>query len=240
LPTGKRDVIITGGENVSSIEVEDAIFSHPQIDEVAVIGVPDEKWGELVMALVVLAPGATLTEADVIAYTRAKLAAYQCPKRVEFRSSLARPATGNLAEIQVAGAFTGRAREEDQLTTVLRIAHRSILPHAHHKIIGIAQTRGGQSLCAARTASVTRLPATALIWPPPGVVPNCEQEFFRRSPGHGNQREVHPPTFCKSSLFWKSFVKNQPRSPCGVAPCHGRRASIRANAAASGDAKDQA
>jgi acyl-CoA synthetase (AMP-forming)/AMP-acid ligase II len=81
--------------------VEDAIFSHPQIDEVAVIGVPDEKWGELVMALVVLAPGATLTEADVIAYTRTKLAGYKCPKRVEFRSSLARTATGKLQKFKL-------------------------------------------------------------------------------------------------------------------------------------------
>ena len=97
----KKDVIITGGENVSSIEVEDAIFSHPQIDEVAVIGVPDEKWGELVMALVVVAPGATLSEADVIAYTRTKLAGYKCPKRVEFRSSLARTATGKLQKFKL-------------------------------------------------------------------------------------------------------------------------------------------
>ncbi len=52
----KKDVIITGGENVSSIEVEDALFSHPAVAEVAVIGVPDEKWGEMVMALVVQAP----------------------------------------------------------------------------------------------------------------------------------------------------------------------------------------
>jgi len=97
----KKDVIITGGENVSSIEVEDAIFSHPQINEVAVIGVPDEKWGELVMALVVLAPGAALTEADVIAYTRTKLAGYKCPKRVEFRSNLARTATGKLQKFKL-------------------------------------------------------------------------------------------------------------------------------------------
>ena len=97
----KKDVIISGGENVSSIEVEDAIFSHPNVDEVAVIGVPDEKWGELVMALVVASPGSTLSEDDVIAYTKTKLAGYKCPKRVEFRESLARTATGKLQKFKL-------------------------------------------------------------------------------------------------------------------------------------------
>ncbi len=97
----KKDVIISGGENVSSIEVEDAIFSHPDVAEVAVIGVPDEKWGELVMALVVLAPGATLSEDEVIAHTKTKLAGYKCPKKVEFRDALARTATGKLQKFKL-------------------------------------------------------------------------------------------------------------------------------------------
>jgi acyl-CoA synthetase (AMP-forming)/AMP-acid ligase II len=92
----KKDVIVSGGENVSSIEVEDAVFSHPEVAEVAVIGVPDEKWGEKVLALVVKSPGSTLSEADLIAYVRTKLAAYKCPKVVEFREELARTATGKL------------------------------------------------------------------------------------------------------------------------------------------------
>ncbi len=97
----KKDVIISGGENVSSIEVEDAIFSHPEITEVAVIGVPDEKWGELVMALVVKVAGSPLSEAEVIAYTKTKLAGYKCPKQVEFRDSLARTATGKLQKFKL-------------------------------------------------------------------------------------------------------------------------------------------
>ncbi len=103
----KKDVIITGGENVSSIEVEDAIFSHPDVTEVAVIGVPDEKWGELVMALVVKAPGSPLTEADVIAYTKSRLAGYKCPKRVEFRDELARTATGKLQKFKLREQYWG-------------------------------------------------------------------------------------------------------------------------------------
>jgi acyl-CoA synthetase (AMP-forming)/AMP-acid ligase II len=97
----KKDVIISGGENVSSIEVEDALFSHPAVAEVAVIGVPDEKWGELVMGLVVLAPGAAVTEDELIAYTKTKLAGYKCPKKIEFRDVLARTATGKLQKFKL-------------------------------------------------------------------------------------------------------------------------------------------
>ena len=92
----KKDVIISGGENVSSIEVEDTIFSHPEVAEVAVIGVPDPKWGETVKALVVTTAGSALTEADLIAYCKSRLAGYKCPTSVEFRSELARTATGKL------------------------------------------------------------------------------------------------------------------------------------------------
>ncbi len=101
----KKDVIISGGENVSSIEVEDAIFQHPEVAEVAVIGIPDEKWGELVTALVVTSPGATLTETDVIEFARTRLAGYKCPKRVEFRDELARTATGKLQKFKLRASF---------------------------------------------------------------------------------------------------------------------------------------
>jgi acyl-CoA synthetase (AMP-forming)/AMP-acid ligase II len=108
----KKDVIISGGENVSSIEVEDAVFSHPEVAEVAVIGVPDEKWGELVMALVVRTPGSAVTEEALIAYTRTKLAAYKCPKRVEFRDSLARTATGKLQKFKLREPYwAGKTRQ---------------------------------------------------------------------------------------------------------------------------------
>lgn len=92
----KKDVIVSGGENVSSIEVEDAIFSHPDVAEVAVIGIPDEKWGEMVLALVVKVTQSTLTEEELIVYVRGKIAGYKCPKKVEFRDELSRTATGKL------------------------------------------------------------------------------------------------------------------------------------------------
>jgi acyl-CoA synthetase (AMP-forming)/AMP-acid ligase II len=97
----KKDVIISGGENVSSIEVEDVLFSHPAVAEVAVIGIPHEKWGETVTALVVLAPGASVTEADLIAHSREHLAHYKCPTSIEFRDELARTATGKLQKFKL-------------------------------------------------------------------------------------------------------------------------------------------
>ncbi len=101
----KKDVIISGGENVSSIEVEDAIFQHPDVTEVAVIGIPDEKWGEAVTALVVKSPESALTEDEVVAWCRTKLAGYKCPKRVEFRTELARTATGKLQKFKLREPF---------------------------------------------------------------------------------------------------------------------------------------
>lgn len=101
----RKDVIITGGENVSSIEVEDAVFSHPKVAEVAVIGVPDEKWGELVTALVTLTAGEELTTEEVITHCRTLLAGYKCPKRVEFRETLPRTATGKLQKFKLRAEF---------------------------------------------------------------------------------------------------------------------------------------
>jgi acyl-CoA synthetase (AMP-forming)/AMP-acid ligase II len=101
----KKDVIISGGENVSSIEVEDAVFQHPAVAEVAVIGIPDEKWGELVTALVVLKPGAEVTGEELVAFCRERLAGYKLPKRIEFRDELARTATGKLQKFKLREPF---------------------------------------------------------------------------------------------------------------------------------------
>jgi fatty-acyl-CoA synthase len=108
----KKDVIITGGENVTSIEVEDALFSHPAVAEVAVIGVPSEQWGETVKALVVLAQGQEVTEAELIEHCRQRLAHFKCPRSVEFRSELARTATGKLQKFKLRAPYwEGRTRQ---------------------------------------------------------------------------------------------------------------------------------
>ncbi|MEJ7722003.1 MAG: hypothetical protein WKF58_16945 [Ilumatobacteraceae bacterium] len=81
------------------------MFQHPDVSEVAVIGVPDEKWGELVTALVVKSEQSPLTEADVITWCKERLAGYKCPKRVEFRTELARTATGKLQKFKLREPF---------------------------------------------------------------------------------------------------------------------------------------
>ena len=101
----KKDVIITGGENVSSIEVEDVLFSHPAVAEVAVIGVPSEKWGETIKALVVLEKGQEATEADLIAWCKEKAAGYKAPTSIEFRDELARTATGKLQKFKLRAPY---------------------------------------------------------------------------------------------------------------------------------------
>jgi len=101
----KKDVIISGGENVSSIEVEDALFSHPAVAECAVIGVPDERWGETVKALVVLADGSEAGERELIDHCRERIAHYKCPTSVEFRDELARTATGKLQKYKLRAPY---------------------------------------------------------------------------------------------------------------------------------------
>ena len=101
----KKDVIISGGENVSSIEVEDVLFSHPSVAEVAVIGVPDDKWGETIKALVVLAQGETVEEQALIDHCRDQLAHFKCPTSVEFRDELARTATGKLQKFKLRAPY---------------------------------------------------------------------------------------------------------------------------------------
>jgi len=107
----KKDVIITGGENVSSIEVEDCLYQHVAVAEVAVIGVPDEKWGETIKALVVVREGHEVTEVELIAHCRDRLAHFKAPTSVEWRDALDRTATGKLQKYKLRQPYwDGRGR----------------------------------------------------------------------------------------------------------------------------------
>ncbi len=92
----KKDMIVTGGENVYSTEVENVLYSHPAILEAAVIGVPDPKWGEAVKAVVVLREGKETTEEEIINYCKAHIARYKAPKSVDFVSGLPKTGSGKI------------------------------------------------------------------------------------------------------------------------------------------------
>ena len=96
-----KDMIVTGGENVYPAEVENAIFGHPDMADVAVIGVPDEKWGESVKAVVVARPGAASDPASVIAWSRERIANYKAPKTVDFVEAIPRNITGKILRREI-------------------------------------------------------------------------------------------------------------------------------------------
>jgi acyl-CoA synthetase (AMP-forming)/AMP-acid ligase II len=91
-----KDMIVTGGENVYPAEVENAVFGHPAVADVAVVGVPDDKWGEAVKAIVVLRPDADADAAAIIAWTKARIAGYKVPKSVDFIAELPRNPSGKI------------------------------------------------------------------------------------------------------------------------------------------------
>jgi fatty-acyl-CoA synthase len=92
----KKDIIVSGGENISSLEVEKALLSHPAVLEAAVIPVPDEVWGEVPKALVVLKPNTQAGEIELIEHCRSCLTHYKCPRSVEFLESLPKTGTGKV------------------------------------------------------------------------------------------------------------------------------------------------
>ena len=101
----KNDMIITGGENVYPREVEDVIMAHPAVLEVAVFGVPDQKWGEAVKAIVACKPGMTVSENELIAFCKESLAGYKCPKSIDFRQSLIKSPIGKILRSEMKKEF---------------------------------------------------------------------------------------------------------------------------------------
>ena len=108
----KKDLIITGGYNVYPKEVEDIIYKHPAVFEAAVIGIPDEMWGESVKACVVLKPDAKATEDEIIALCKEHLASYKKPKSVDFIDALPKNLTGKILKAQLREKYwQGRERQ---------------------------------------------------------------------------------------------------------------------------------
>jgi fatty-acyl-CoA synthase len=109
-----KDVVISGGENISTVEVEQAIVSHPAVLEAAVIGVPDEKWGEVPKGFVVLADGESATPEELIEHVKAKIARYKAPKTIEIVAELPKTSTGKVQKFELRekewGGETNRIR----------------------------------------------------------------------------------------------------------------------------------
>jgi long-chain acyl-CoA synthetase len=104
-----KDMIVTGGENVFPVEVEEALAQHPTVDDVAVIGVPDDRWGETVKALVVLRTGAVASADELTAFARERLAGYKLPRSVDFVSELPRTPSGKVLKRELRERFASQA-----------------------------------------------------------------------------------------------------------------------------------
>jgi fatty-acyl-CoA synthase len=96
-----KDIIISGGENISTVEIEHRIESHPAVLEVAVIGIPDEKWGERPKAFVVGKPGSDVDEAELITYLQMHIARFKVPRTIEFIDQLPRTSTGKVQKFSL-------------------------------------------------------------------------------------------------------------------------------------------
>jgi long-chain acyl-CoA synthetase len=106
-----KDMIISGGENIYPAEVENVLSDHPAVADVAVIGVPDDRWGETVKAIVVPRAGTAVAAADIIAFARARLAHYKCPTSVDLAGSLPRNPSGKILKRELREPYwKGRAR----------------------------------------------------------------------------------------------------------------------------------
>ncbi len=101
----KKDIIITGGENVASQEIEKVIYDHPAVLECAVIAVPDEKWGEVPAAIIVCKPGATLDVAELVEHCRTKMAHFKVPKHVKFVDALPKGGTGKILKRELRDSY---------------------------------------------------------------------------------------------------------------------------------------
>ena len=106
-----KDVIISGGENISSVEVEGALLRHPAVQEVAIVGLPHERWGEAPHAFVVLRNGADVREAELIEFTRAHLAHFKAPHGVTFVEELPKTATGKIQKYILRGGRSAIAKQ---------------------------------------------------------------------------------------------------------------------------------
>lgn len=114
----KKDVIVSGGENIASVEVEACIQAHPAVEDVAVIGVPDARWGETPKAIVVPRPGMDVDAAELLAFCRERIARFKCPTSFELVDELPRTATGKVQKFRLRERYGGAGRADGASDTV--------------------------------------------------------------------------------------------------------------------------
>jgi fatty-acyl-CoA synthase len=111
-----KDMIVSGGENISSLEVEKAILAHPGVYEAAVIAVSDDKWGEVPKAFVIAKPGAEVSAAELLEFCRLRIAHYKCPRSIEFVASLPKTATGKILKKNLRETYQTRLHAQSGTT----------------------------------------------------------------------------------------------------------------------------
>jgi len=127
-----KDMIVSGGENIYPAEVESVLFSHRAVADVAIIGVPDDRWGESVKAIIVKRPGVEVTEDEIIAFARERIAHYKAPKSVDFADSLPRNPSGKILKRQLRAPYwEGRTR---QVNRTMTLGERSRSQQSHKSL----------------------------------------------------------------------------------------------------------
>jgi fatty-acyl-CoA synthase len=106
----KKEIIVSGGENISSLEVEKVLQAHPEVYEAVVIPVPDEKWGEIPKAIVVLKPESTAREHDLLEFCRARLSHYKCPRSIDFVESLPKTGSGKVLKRELRQRYNAETK----------------------------------------------------------------------------------------------------------------------------------
>jgi fatty-acyl-CoA synthase len=104
----KKDIIVSGGENIAPIEIERAIAAHPDVAECAVVAAPDEKWGEVPVAVIVPRPGRTITAEDILKLLKGRIAKFKMPRRIEFRDTpLPKTGSGKIRKTEIRARIQG-------------------------------------------------------------------------------------------------------------------------------------
>ena len=144
-------MIISGGENVYSVEVENVLSTHPAVREVAVIGVPDERWGEAVKAIVVLNEGNAVSAEELIQFCGGRIAGYKIPKSVDFSAEpLPKTGPGKIAKAQIARSLLGRPQSVNLNTQDRTSGHGAQSEYGRRSLCGGGRLCGPDAAAAAR------------------------------------------------------------------------------------------